>query len=70
LARAVYDGRPGHPVLLGREHWDGVIATARGDAGARDYLRQHRVVTIDCSDVAEGADVDTVEQLPDGHRAG
>lgn len=70
LARAVYDGRPGHPVLLGRDHWEGVIATARGDAGARDYLKQHRAAKIDCADVAEGADVDSVEQLPDGHRAG
>jgi CTP:molybdopterin cytidylyltransferase MocA len=68
LVRAVYDGQPGHPVLLGRDHWDGVVATARGDAGARAYLKQHQVVEIECSDLAEGADVDTVEQLPEGHR--
>src|SRR5262245_19929438 len=24
LARATYDGMPGHPVLLGRDHWAGV----------------------------------------------
>ena len=24
LARATYEGRPGHPVLLGRDHWAGV----------------------------------------------
>ena len=24
LARATYDGWPGHPVLLGRDHWAGV----------------------------------------------
>ena len=26
LARAAYDGRPGHPVVLGRDHWAGVAA--------------------------------------------
>ena len=26
LARAAYDGVPGHPVLLGRDHWAGVLA--------------------------------------------
>ena len=24
LARATYDGKPGHPVVLGRAHWPGV----------------------------------------------
>lgn len=70
LVRALYGGQPGHPVLLGREHWDGVIATARGDEGARAYLKEHAVVEIECSDLAEGADVDTVGQLPEGHRPG
>jgi CTP:molybdopterin cytidylyltransferase MocA len=70
LVRALYGGQPGHPVLLGREHWDGVIATARGDEGARAYLKRHEVVEIECSDLADGADVDTVGQLPEGHRPG
>lgn len=70
LVRALYGGQPGHPVLLGRNHWDGVIATARGDEGARAYLKRHEVVEIECSDLAEGADVDTVGQLPEGHRPG
>lgn len=70
LVRAVYGGQPGHPVLLGQDHWDGVIATARGDEGARAYLKRHEVVEIECSDLAEGADVDTVGQLPEGHRPG
>lgn len=68
LARAVYGGQPGHPVLLGREHWPGVLATAHGDAGARPYLKQHQVTEIECGDLADGSDVDTVDQLPDGHR--
>ena len=35
LARATYDGTPGHPVLIGRGHWAGVIESATGDQGAR-----------------------------------
>jgi len=33
LARAAYDGRPGHPVLLGASHLDPVMATLHGDRG-------------------------------------
>jgi CTP:molybdopterin cytidylyltransferase MocA len=58
LARAAYDGRPGHPVLLGRDHWDGVLATARGDEGARAYLAAHEVALVECGDLATGQDVD------------
>ena len=31
----------GHPVLLGRDHWEAIIASASGDRGARDYLASH-----------------------------
>jgi nicotine blue oxidoreductase len=58
LARASYDGVPGHPVLLGRDHWAGVIETATGDRGARDYLASHEVALVECGDLATGADVD------------
>ena len=58
LARAAYDGVPGHPVLLGRDHWDGVVASATGDRGARDYLAAHEVALVECGDLATGADVD------------
>ncbi|TCC23746.1 nucleotidyltransferase family protein [Kribbella speibonae] len=67
LVRATYDGAPGHPVVIGRRHWDGVIASARGDEGARGYLREHEVVLVECSDVGDGVDVDTVGELPPGH---
>jgi nicotine blue oxidoreductase len=64
LARAVYGGRPGHPVLLGRAHWAGVRAAAVGDAGARGYLAGRADVTlVECGDVAAPDDVDTPEQL-------
>ncbi len=58
LARAAYDGTPGHPVLLGRAHWAGVSESARGDRGARDYLATHDVVLVECGDLATGADID------------
>jgi CTP:molybdopterin cytidylyltransferase MocA len=63
LARAAYHGVPGHPVLIGREHWAGVIATATGDSGARGYLSARDVVLIECADVASGEDIDTPEGL-------
>jgi CTP:molybdopterin cytidylyltransferase MocA len=59
LARATYDGKPGHPVLIGRNHWPGVIETAVGDQGARAYLSTHDVVGVECADLATGQDVDS-----------
>ncbi len=59
LARAGYSGRPGHPVVIGRDHWDEVRRVARADAGARAYLRARPdVLLIECSDVGDGRDVD------------
>ncbi len=58
LARAAYDGVPGHPVLIGRDHWAGVIEVATGDRGARDYLAAHEVLLVECGDLATGVDVD------------
>lgn len=59
LARASYDGRVGHPVLLGRDHWAGVVDAAAGDRGARRYLEVHDPVLVECGDLATGTDVDT-----------
>jgi CTP:molybdopterin cytidylyltransferase MocA len=58
LVRTTYSGRPGHPVLLGRDHWEGVAAAAHGDAGARGYLTSCGVVACECADLATGRDVD------------
>jgi nicotine blue oxidoreductase len=63
LARASYDGVAGHPVLIGAAHWAGVISSAAGDVGARDYLRAHDVLDVPCGDVATGEDVDRPEDL-------
>jgi molybdenum cofactor cytidylyltransferase/nicotine blue oxidoreductase len=59
LARAAYAGVPGHPVLLGRDHWAGVMESATGDRGARDYLASRDVTLVECGDLATGRDVDT-----------
>jgi CTP:molybdopterin cytidylyltransferase MocA len=64
LARATYDGVPGHPVLIGREHWAGAAVLADGDEGARPYLARHDVTRVPCEDVADGADVDRPADLP------
>lgn len=63
LVTGGYQGRRGHPVLLGREHWAGVAASATGDRGARDYLRAHEVLVIEVGDVADDRDLDRPEDL-------
>lgn len=63
LSRAAYDGVPGHPALIGRAHWEGVIAVARGDRGARDYYATHPHTLVECGDLATGRDVDTRDDL-------
>ncbi len=63
LARAAYDGVPGHPVLLGREHWAAVLDGATGDRGARDHLAAHPHEVVECGDLATGRDADTPADL-------
>lgn len=58
LVRAAYGGVPGHPVLLGREHWKGVCESAVGDHGARDYLASQQPRLVECADLATGRDID------------
>jgi CTP:molybdopterin cytidylyltransferase MocA len=58
LAAATYDGVRGHPVLIGREHWAGVVETAAGDEGARRYLAAHDVLEVDCTGLADPTDLD------------
>jgi CTP:molybdopterin cytidylyltransferase MocA len=65
LAVACYQGRPRNPVLIGREYWAEAAETARGDAGARGFLRAHPelVTAVECGDVANPDDLDTPEDL-------
>lgn len=63
LARAVYAGRPGHPVLIGRDHWDGLAETLMGDSGAGPYLSAHHGIAVECGDLWPGEDIDLRDQL-------
>ena len=58
LARAVYAGRPGHPVLVGRDHWSAFRDSLHGDEGGRTYLEEHAASQIECGDLFTGSDVD------------
>jgi nicotine blue oxidoreductase len=59
VARAGFGSQPGHPVLLGRQHWADIVSSAQGDRGARDWLAGRTdLVVVDCSDLASGVDVD------------
>lgn len=59
LARATYASEPGHPVLIGREHWAALAASIHGDRGAGQYLAEHGATSIECGDLWHGRDVDT-----------
>ena len=63
LVRSTYGGEPGHPVLIGRDHWAGVVETAAGDRGARTYFRTHEPLSCECGDLATGRDLDRPEDL-------
>lgn len=59
IARARYGKRPGHPVVIARAHWPSLVATLRGDEGARSFLASRDdVAWVDCADLATGADID------------
>jgi len=65
VAVAAYEGKPRNPVLLAREHWPEVIATAAGDQGARAFLRARPdlVTLIECGDTGRPDDIDTTADL-------
>ena len=51
-------------MVLGRDHWAGVVASAKGDAGARDYLKGNPALElVECADIATPDDVDTPDAL-------
>jgi molybdenum cofactor cytidylyltransferase len=60
--RAVYDGAPGHPVAL-RPALRAAILRLCGDAGAGRLLADAGVLEVECSGLADGADVDSFEDL-------
>jgi CTP:molybdopterin cytidylyltransferase MocA len=65
VAVAAYGGRPRNPVLIAKEHWADVIASAIGDTGARGFLRARPelVTLIECGDTGSPDDVDTPADL-------
>ena len=63
LRQAHYGGRPGHPVLIGRDHWLPLRRSLTGDSGARKYLDAHGAEAVDCSDLGSGRDVDSPREL-------
>jgi CTP:molybdopterin cytidylyltransferase MocA len=65
VAVAAYDGQARNPVLLAREHWAEVIATATGDQGARTFLRTRPdlVTLVECGDTGRPDDIDTPADL-------
>ncbi len=42
LAAASYQGRQGHPVLIGEEHWPALIRQLHGDKGHASFCRRTR----------------------------
>ncbi|MGE2720887.1 nucleotidyltransferase family protein [Mycolicibacterium celeriflavum] len=59
LARAHYDRAPGHPVVIARRHWAGLLEQLHGDEGARSFLAgRDDVIVVDCADLATGRDID------------
>lgn len=64
-AVACYDGRRGHPVVLGRDLWTLAGRLATGEEGVRALLRRHPhlVDEVDCTGLADPRDVDTAAEL-------
>lgn len=62
LAVATYDGKRGHPVLIGRAHFDEAMKMT-GDEGARSLLAAHEVVEVPCDGTGEATDIDTRADL-------
>lgn len=64
LARAAFNGRPGHPVVIGREWWEETLRLTSGDRGARDLFAAYEHLLIECGDLGSGRDVDTPDIAP------
>lgn len=64
VARAAFDGVPGHPVLFGSRWWPEITAAAVGDRGARDWLAtRNDLRVVECADIGGGRDVDRPSDL-------
>ncbi len=65
VAVATYGGHLRNPALFAREVWPLLLRELSGDEGARVIIRRYPelVTEVRCDDVADPADVDTVEDL-------
>jgi molybdenum cofactor cytidylyltransferase len=64
IARAIYEGRPGHPVLLGRTVW--AELPGEGDEGARSLIERRPDLVEDVEvPLPRPKDVDTPRDLDD-----
>jgi nicotine blue oxidoreductase len=66
LAAASYDGRRGHPVLIGSDDWPKSRSTITSDQGARVFLHQHRTeaILVPCDGIAAPCGLDMPADLP------
>lgn len=65
VVAADYGGGPRHPVVFPGGLLEEAASLARGDAGARSWLRSHPglVDLVGCSDLDDGSDLDLPEDL-------
>jgi nicotine blue oxidoreductase len=57
---ATFDGKRGHPVVFNREYWKEISKAAKGDSGARKFLKKNIEMAelVECGDIADGRDLD------------
>jgi len=65
VARAAWAGRPGHPVVMSLGNARAATAEATGDEAARSWMRanRHLVDQVECGDLGDGSDIDTIADL-------
>lgn len=64
LVVGVFEGKRGHPVKFAKKHFLPLMERLKGDEGARSYINsQGSVAFVELSDVADGHDLDTPEDL-------
>jgi CTP:molybdopterin cytidylyltransferase MocA len=64
LVVGVFNSQRGHPVKFEKKHFSPLLNSLRGDEGARSYINsQNSVIPVELSDVADGHDLDTPEDL-------